>query len=117
FEPRIRRLPSTNGKTSNDARAPNLVSPTSTAVPVGGRTAIACSIVAGRPIASKAKSGPPRRAAARTAWAVASGRAALAQPVAARRAVREPVPDRCRVGAGPLPAELAVPAVQARVVP
>ena len=48
-----RRLPSTNGYTSNDASTPNGVIPTSTAVPPSGRAWIASSIVSRRPIASK----------------------------------------------------------------
>ena len=55
----IRRPPSTNGNGSNEARTPNGVIPTRQAVPPVGRHAIACSIVARSPIASKHVSGPP----------------------------------------------------------
>ena len=69
----IRRPPSTNGNASNRAAWPNAVSPTRTAVPPGGSAAIACSIVAGSPIASNTKSGPPSPAASRMPSTTASG--------------------------------------------
>ncbi len=57
---------------------PNAVRPTRTAVPPGGRAAIACSIVAGSPIASNTKSGPPSPAASRMPSTTAPGSAGSA---------------------------------------
>ena len=75
----IRRAPSTNGNPSNRTVSPNGVIPTRTAVPPGGSARIACSIVAGSPIASNTKSGPPSPAASRIRSSVASGSAGSAR--------------------------------------
>ena len=82
----IRRPPSTNGNASKRAVCPNAVRPTSTAVPPGGSAAIACSIVAGSPIASNTKSGPPSPAASRMPSIVRPGPPGRRGPSASRRA-------------------------------